>query len=71
MLTVEKVRRLTDAEPDFAELYREFTEVDRHYREVVVAMSSPEPEIAPVLNSAEVTVSFQTAPALLDMKNER
>lgn len=71
MLTVEQARRLTDAEPDIAELLREFAEVDRHYREAVAAMSSPEPEIEPVLNSAEITVSFQTVPALIDMKNER
>ena len=71
MLTVEKARRLADAEPDIAELLREFAEVDRHYREAVAAMSSPEPEIEPVLNSAEITVSFQTAPALINMKGER
>ena len=71
MLTVEQARRLVDAEPDIAELLREFAEVDRHYREAVVVMSSPEPEIEPVLNSAEITVSFQTAPTMIDMKNER
>ena len=71
MLTVEQARRLTDAEPDIAELLRKFAEVDRHYREAVAAMSSPEREIEPVLNSAEITISFQTTPALIDMRNER
>ena len=71
MLTVEQARRLSDAEPDIAELLREFAEVDRYYREALAAMRSPEPEIEPVLNSAEITVSFQSAPALIDMKNER
>ena len=71
MLTIKQARQVTDADPDIADLLREFAEVDRYYREAVAAMSSPETEIEPVLNSAEITVSFQTAPVLIDMKNER
>ena len=58
---------MIDSEPELAELLREFEEVDRYYREAVAAMSTPDDELAPVLNSAEVTLSFQPVFVTIDM----
>jgi len=67
MLTIEQARRFSDDAPDIVELLREFEEVDRNYREVVAAMCTGEDEIAPVRNSAEVTLSFQSTDVTLDL----
>jgi hypothetical protein len=65
MLTIDQARHLTDNEPDVAELLREYSEVELFYREAVAAMStSSEPEHTPVLNSADVTLSFQASNAI-------
>lgn len=60
MLTVEQARQLADGEPDIVGLLREYAEVEAGYREVIAAMGADlQPEVAPVMNSAEVTLSFQ------------
>ena len=65
MLTIEQARTLVDGEPDILEVIREVEEVQAGYREVLAAMSThDEPEVAPVLNSADVTLSFQTMDAI-------
>lgn len=69
MMSIEQARRLSDSEPDVAELLRVFEEVDRYYREAVAAMCIAEDEIAPVLNSAEVTLSFQPAVVTIDLSH--
>lgn len=61
MLTIEQVRHVADSEPDLAELLREFSKVQLFYREAVAAMALHEPPVTPVLSSAELTLSFQTA----------
>lgn len=70
MLSIEQVRRLSDGEPEVAELLREFEEVDRYYREAVAAMNVLENEVAPVLNSAEVTISVQPTFVTLDLTHD-
>jgi len=73
MLTIDQARHLTDNESDVAELLREYSEVELFYREAVAAMStSAEPEHPPVLNSSDVTLSFQSSTAItFDVGRER
>lgn len=50
-------------------LLREYAEVECGYREVLLAMGgeAATSDIAPVRNSAEVTLSFNGGPVLLDL----
>ena len=59
MLTIEPARRLVESEHDVVELLREYQAVELYYREAVAAMSIPERDVPPVMNSAQVTVSFR------------
>jgi hypothetical protein len=64
-LTVAQARESFETESDLAELVREFEAVQRHYQEVIEAMALGANEVAPVANSAEVTLSFRSAVRLL------
>lgn len=60
MITIEDARRITDDQPDVAELLRQFDEVNRYYAEAVAAMTGQDAQTPAVLNSADVTLSFET-----------
>jgi phospholipase C len=61
MLTVEQARRAVDADPDICELLSDYHQAATYYAEVVAAMAVQTVEAEPVLNSAEVALSFESA----------
>lgn len=58
MLTVEEASHIADGDADVMDLLRQFNEVNLQYAEVVASMRVPEPDVAPVMSSANVTISF-------------
>jgi len=61
-VVTNELRSLRENDPDLALILDTFEEIERVYQGTLEAMGSVSRNIPKVMNSAEVTVSFQPSP---------